>query len=107
MKYTLSVFYLLASLALFTGAYISYKKSILSGPKNQADCEAKMAETCKSDSNCCGIWDDNVCRKGTKNGLLCESKGNVLPLILIIAGVLFFIAFLYKLITTFRSKSDK
>jgi hypothetical protein len=73
--------------------------------KNKNDCEdkSKLPDSCKNDKNCCGIWNDGYCRKGTIKGDSCNSKGDNIPLVFLVVSILCFIAFVFFLIRGLRT----
>jgi len=90
---------LVLGIGMLLGVVMWVKKIDL--PLNEDDCEKpdKYKTPCGGDTTCCGVWDKTQCRKGKKDGDGdCVSKGNVGPLILGIAGVIFVLAGIIKLI---------
>lgn len=82
------------SLALLVGAVIWSSKNTYNLTQQECSDPSRWPASCRNDSSCCLVWDNDAetCRKGTRNGNECVSKGNVGPLILMILGVVAFIA---------------
>ena len=98
----IAIVFLVISISMFTGG-ILISNSNYSDAKNQKDCETPKGTSC-------GIWMNNKdCRKGKldKDGITCESTGNVIPLILIIFSVIFFILSIFFFIRGFMLKHHK
>ena len=89
----IALFLFAAAIGLGVGAYFAVRADEIVSLKNQSDCEdpLKWSGTCGG-SDCCGNWKDGMCWKGSltgpKSNLKCTTKGNFLPLVLLIgAGV--------------------
>ncbi len=98
----IGIVFLVISIAMFTGG-ILISNSNYSDAKTQAECE-------KVNGKSCGIWVNNKqCRKGKidSDGITCESEGNVIPLILIIFSVIFFVLYIFFFIRGFMLKHHK
>lgn len=96
----IAIVFLVISISMFIGG-ILLANSNYSDAKNQTDCETRNGKSC-------GIWMNNKqCRKGKVDGATCESTGNVIPLILIIFSVIFFLLSIFFFIRGFMLKHHK
>ena len=103
----LAIVFLVMSLGMFISA-ILLTNSLYTNDKNSADCELDESLTSLVANKKCNIWTDNKCRKGTINADgLCESKGNVLPLLLFIFSLIFFLLSIFYFVKTFMLKHHK
>lgn len=109
-NWILPIALLLVSVSLMVVAVLSMRKDEFPDIKNEKDCEdrSKLPKSCQNDPNCCSIWQGGMCRKGkskmTVGGYICESKGDVVPLLMLVGGVGFFIGFVVCLVKALRQK---
>jgi hypothetical protein len=97
----IAIVFLVISIAMFTGGILITNSNMYSDAKTKSECDAKGS------GNSCGIWMNNKeCRKGKKDkdGIICESDGTVIPLILIIFSVILFIMSIFFFIRGFMLK---
>lgn len=107
-KLVIPVILLLVSVGAMVGAVFALRKDEFPDVKNEADCidplKKKLPKSCQTDPNCCTIWQNGMCRKGKIKGLKCQSEGDLLPFILLLLAVGFFIAFIVYLVKALRQK---
>ena len=106
-KWILPIVLLLVSVSLMVVAVLATRKDEFPDIKNQKDCEdrTKLPKSGQSDPTCCAVWQSGMCRKGKMtNGSLCEGKGDVVPLLMLVGGVGFFIGFIVCLVKALRQK---
>lgn len=97
------------SISLFSAAvicfilmYVILKMGNYSKAKNKESCDKESETQTKQDAKKCAVWNGSQCRKGqTVAGIFCLAQPNITPLILMITGVLFFIASIITFIITF------
>jgi preprotein translocase subunit SecG len=102
----LAIVFLAMSIGIFVSAVL-LTNSLYTNDKTQYDCEMDQSLKSLAD-NKCNIFTDNKCRKGTRNADgSCESKGNVLPLLLFIFSLIFFLLSIFYFVKTFMLKHHK
>jgi hypothetical protein len=107
MNYIIPAILFVLSIAFFVGAVMWAKKYEFGHLDSKSKCNdvARVKKACDNDKNCCSIWDNGVCRKGTVKNNQCVSKGRVGPLILGILGIVLFISFFVTfMMAIFRHK---
>jgi hypothetical protein len=70
--------------------------------KNKESCDNESDAQTKKDVKNCAVWDGSNCRKGQTVGYFCLAKGNKMPLIFGIIGLLLFIAFIITFVRSFK-----
>jgi len=108
-KWLLPISFLLLSIGIMIGAVFVLRKDEFPDVNNKSDCEdpskTKLPKSCQQDSNCCAIWQNGVCRKGKKSdNNTCESKGDPIPLLLIILSIALFITFIVYFFKAMKQK---
>lgn len=107
-KWIVPIVLLVVSICIITMAIFALRKDEFPNVKNKTDCEdeskSKLPKSCQTDSKCCAIWQNGMCRKGKLSGDRCESKGDVLPLLLFLVSIGFFIASVIYLVKAIKQK---
>ena len=83
-----------ASVTCFILMYVVLQMGNYSKAKNKESCDKESDAQTEKDVKNCAVWDGSQCRKGQTVGYFCLAKGNKIPLILMIIGLLLFIAFI-------------
>ena len=102
----IAIVFLVISISMFIGGILLANSNIYSDAKDKTSCDLKQ----NSSNNTCGIWmNEKECRKGklNKDKTTCESEGNVIPLILIIFSVIFFLLSIFCFVRGFMLKHHK
>lgn len=98
MHYILiSLVLFIVAIGCFVGDYFLMKNLDYSDSDTEQKCNSMHLTNIKEGDNC-GAWDGNQCRRGIVANGQCVAKGNVAPLILLVSGGLFFIAFVIFMI---------
>ena len=98
----IAIIFLVISISMFIGTILTSNSNIYSGVDKE-NCSAQG-----DNKKTCGIWVDSECRKGKlTDGSTCESTGNVIPLILIIFSVIFFLLSIFCFVRGFMLKHHK
>lgn len=99
----IAIIFLVISISMFTGGILTSNSNIYSGVSDKVKCSAQGDK-----KKTCGIWVDSECRKGKlTDSTTCESTGNVIPLILIIFSVIFFLLSIFCFVRGFMLKHHK
>jgi len=91
----------LASVVCFRLMYLVLQMGNYSNAKNKESCDKESEAQTEKDVKKCAVWDGSQCRKGQTFGYFCLAQPNKTPLILMIIGVLLFVAFIITAIITF------
>ena len=106
MHYMIIRLVLLAvAIGCFTGTYFEVKNLHYTDADTDKKC-TYIHNTNLKEGDKCGAWDGVQCRRGTVVGGMCVSKGNILPLILLITGVICFVAFIVFMILAVIHRHD-
>lgn len=101
-KWILPIIFFLLFVLLIVGGILTLNRDIYRNVKKQEDCDS--TKLCK-EADCCVIWDKNMCRKAKiKNGQ-CVSKGDIVPVTLMILGIICLIVFIVLLIKALVAKN--
>jgi len=93
MKKLYSVISIVLAIVLFVIAMFLNRESDYTDANTADKCAAKNAQVIKAGKGC-AIWDGKQCRKAKLDGDKCVSGGSVIPLALIVASGISFIAFI-------------
>jgi hypothetical protein len=91
----------LASIICFILMNVILQMGNYSNAKNKESCDKESEAQTEKDVKKCAVWDGSQCRKGQNLGYFCLAQPNKTPLILMIIGVLLFVAFIITAIITF------
>jgi hypothetical protein len=100
-KWIIPIVLIVVSIGLMIGAVITMDKDVFKDVKHQNECDS--IKLCKEDKNCCAIWQSGVCRRGKLNSQGdCVSKGDIVPALMLVFGIAFFIGFVVYLVKAIR-----
>jgi hypothetical protein len=103
----ISIGLFLASFTCFGLMYLVLQMGNYSNAKNKESCDKESEAQTEKDVKKCAVWDGSQCRKGQNLGYFCLAQPNKTPLILMIIGVLLFVAFIITAIITFVLSEKK
>ena len=101
----------LISFVLLVGTIIAIvfvlRTNMYNDAKTQDQCKQQTADCQSKSQNCCGVWKDNACFKGTISNGMCIHKGSTVMRILVGVAALFVLLAIVFLILGFVYKQKK